>query len=106
MEALPSLKVEKEASGEAVVKDIQRVRQAIYLVDNVILKVLAPLRTKTSSTMRSSSSYLAASSLFPRTRLARGRPSTIRTRLSERGPWSSGSFRSRSFDVFAQDKSA
>jgi len=26
MEALPSLKVEKEASGEVVVKDIQRVR--------------------------------------------------------------------------------
>jgi hypothetical protein len=81
MEALPSLKVEKEASGEAVVKDIQRVSVQSREPSRAQLSDSSP-RTKTNLTMRSSLSSPAVFNLYRKRRTQRNLPLMTRTRLS------------------------
>ena len=81
MEALPSLKVEKEASGETTVKDIQRVSWLIRMPHRAeLMQSLA--RTKMSSTMLSSLSSLDVSNLSRKRRIQRNLLLMTRTRLS------------------------
>lgn len=82
MEALPSLKVEKEAGGEVVVKDIQRVSISSRHCSMTLADDARYRRTKTSWTTHSSLSLVVAYSRCPKTSLGKSPRSTTRTRHS------------------------
>jgi len=81
MEALPSLKVEKEASGEVVVKDIQRVSSQ-NRGQSLAQLIAFSSRIKTNSTMLSSWLSLDVFNLYRKRRTQKNLLSMIRTRPS------------------------